>query len=68
MTVILLAFGLVMVVEGLALALAPSRLDQVLALIAALTQGQRRTIGLVALAAGIVLIWLSGTVPRLMTP
>jgi uncharacterized protein YjeT (DUF2065 family) len=59
MTVVLLALGLVLVVEGLAFALAPSRLDEVVALIARIPRDQRRLIGLGMLAAGVVLVWLA---------
>ena len=59
MTLILLALGLVLVVEGLVLALAPSRIDQVLALIASLSTDQRRMIGLAAVALGVALVWLA---------
>jgi len=56
---LLLALGLVLVVEGLALALAPSRMEDALRLIAALGRDRRRVLGLVALALGVVLIWLA---------
>lgn len=59
MTLIVLAIGLVLVVEGLALALAPSRMEQLLAAFAALPHDRRRLIGLVALAAGVALVWLA---------
>lgn len=59
MSTILLALGLVLVVEGLAFALAPSRMEDLIALIARMPQGRRRTLGLLALALGIVLIWLA---------
>jgi len=59
MSVIVLAFGLVLVVEGLAFALAPSRLVDLVALIASLSLPRRRAIGLAALALGVGLIWLS---------
>ncbi len=59
MTMILLALGLVLVVEGLVLALAPLRLEQVLALLAGLTADQRRMIGLAGVAAGVALVGLS---------
>jgi uncharacterized protein YjeT (DUF2065 family) len=49
----------VLIVEGLALALAPSRMEEVLRLIASLSRDQRRGIGLVALALGVVLVWLA---------
>ena len=60
---ILLAFGLVLVVEGLVLALAPLRLEQMLAALAALTREQRRGIALAAVALGVMLVaagrWLA---------
>jgi uncharacterized protein YjeT (DUF2065 family) len=58
-TLVLLAIGLVLVVEGLALALAPSRLEEVVALIARLSRDTRRLIGLAMLALGTVLVWLA---------
>ena len=54
-----LALGLVLVVEGLALALAPSRMEEVLALLARLSRDQRRLIGLGAVALGVALVALS---------
>jgi len=63
MTTILLALGLVLVVEGLAFALAPSRLEDVVALIASLSRDRRRGIGLAMLAVGVGLIWLAGGLP-----
>ncbi|MES2843730.1 MAG: DUF2065 domain-containing protein [Pseudomonadota bacterium] len=59
MTLILTGIGLVLVIEGLALALAPSRIEQVLAFFAALTLDQRRVMGLAALAAGVGLLALA---------
>ena len=59
MSLILLAFGLVLVVEGLVLALAPLRLAQVLALLVALSRDQRRLLGLGALALGVGLVAVS---------
>lgn len=59
MKLVLLGLGLVFVVEGLALALAPSRMEDLLARIAAMPRDQRRMIGLAAVAAGVVLVWLA---------
>lgn len=59
MTWVLLGLGLVLVVEGLALALAPSRMEDLLAFFARLPLETRRMIGLGALAGGITLIWLA---------
>lgn len=54
-----LGFGLVLVIEGLVFALAPSRLDDLVAAMAALSKDQRRVIGLVAVALGVGLVWLA---------
>jgi hypothetical protein len=54
---VLLAIGLVLAVEGLALALAPSRMEEALRLIAEMGRDRRRSLGLVALALGVALIW-----------
>ncbi|HMS96049.1 MAG TPA: DUF2065 family protein [Tabrizicola sp.] len=58
MTDVGLALGLVLAVEGLALALAPRRVEDALRLIARLDVDQRRLIGLAALALGVALVWL----------
>ena len=60
MSVVLLAIGLVLAVEGLVLALAPRRMEDALRLILTLSEDRRRMIGLIALALGVVLVWLSG--------
>ncbi|WP_152476830.1 DUF2065 domain-containing protein [Roseovarius sp. THAF9] len=57
MATIFLAFGLVLIVEGLVYALAPSLVEQLLASLRALPDDQRRLIGLAALAFGVVLVW-----------
>lgn len=59
MIYVILALGLVLAVEGLALALAPSRILDLLAAFAAMSRDQRRLIGLIALALGVVLIWIA---------
>jgi len=56
---LLLGAGLVAIVEGLVLALAPARLREVLELLERLGAEQRRLIGLAAVAAGVALVWLS---------
>ena len=60
MSHIVLALGLVLAVEGLVMALAPRRIVDALRFIAALGPDQRRMIGLVALALGVLLVWLGG--------
>lgn len=59
MSQLFLALGLVLAVEGLVLALAPRRIEDALRLIAALTLDQRRRVGLLALALGVLLVWLA---------
>lgn len=59
MSTILLAVGLVLVVEGLVFALAPSRLDEVLEMLRKMPSDTRRILGLSALAVGVLMIWIS---------
>ncbi|GAA0291608.1 DUF2065 domain-containing protein [Rhodovulum strictum] len=59
MSFLVLAIGLVLVVEGLVFALAPSRLDEVVELIRRIPPETRRIIGLAAVALGTALIWLA---------
>ena len=56
---IILAIGLVFVVEGLVFALAPTRLEDILDTLRKLPPDTRRLIGLAALAVGVFLIWLA---------
>jgi uncharacterized protein YjeT (DUF2065 family) len=52
-----LALGLVLIVEGLAYALAPSLIERMLEALRALPLDQRRVLGLAAMTAGVVLVW-----------
>jgi len=56
---LLLALGLVLCLEGLVFALAPSRIEQVLESLRRLTPESRRLLGLAALALGVLLVWIS---------
>ena len=56
---LLLAIGLVLSLEGLVLALAPSRIDELLELIRRMPVENRRNLGLAAVALGVALIWLA---------
>jgi uncharacterized protein YjeT (DUF2065 family) len=58
MSLVALALGLVLVVEGLVLALAPRRVEDALRALASLTVENRRLVGLGALALGVALVWL----------
>ena len=55
----LLALGLVLVVEGLAWALAPSAIEAMLEALRRLGLDQRRLVGLSAVALGVCLIWMA---------
>nr|WP_205911939.1 DUF2065 domain-containing protein [Rhodobacter sp. SGA-6-6] len=55
----MLALGLVLAVEGLALALAPSRMEEALRLLAEMGPERRRMLGLASLALGVALCWLA---------
>jgi uncharacterized protein YjeT (DUF2065 family) len=57
----LLALGLVLIVEGLVYALAPSLIDQMLAALAAIPPEARRLMGLLALIIGLALVWAAKT-------
>jgi hypothetical protein len=56
---VLLAIGLVLCVEGLVFALAPSRLEDLIKALAEIPAETRRMIGLGALAFGVALIWVA---------
>ncbi len=56
-TDILFGLGFVAIVEGLVLALAPSRLEQVLDMLRDIGAERTRTLGLVILAGGVLLVW-----------
>lgn len=55
---LLVGLGLVAIVEGLALALAGGRLQSLLETLARLDRERRRAIGLVAVALGILMVWV----------
>ncbi|MEQ9695750.1 DUF2065 domain-containing protein [Shimia sp. SDUM112013] len=55
----LLAIGLVLIIEGLVYALAPSLVEQLLEALRQLPEGQRRTLGLISIAGGVALVWMA---------
>ncbi len=59
MDLILLGLGLVLVFEGLVLALLPSRLEDLIRLIDELPVATRRLFGLAAVAVGVFLVGLT---------
>lgn len=62
MSLLLLGIGLVLVIEGLVFALAPSRLEDLLEALRQMPVETRRTVGLGAMAVGVVLIWLASPI------
>lgn len=59
MELVLLGIGLVLVFEGLVLALLPSRLEELIKMISELSVESRRAYGLAAVALGVVLVWIA---------
>ncbi len=57
MGMILLAFGLVLIVEGLAYALAPSLVERMLEALRSLPEPARRLVGLLCMVSGFILLW-----------
>ncbi|WP_365715506.1 DUF2065 family protein, partial [Shimia sp.] len=55
----LLALGLVLVLEGLVYALAPSIVEELLEMLRSFSEGQRRTMGLMAVALGVLVVWIA---------
>jgi len=54
--ILLLGIGMVFVIEGLVLALAPSFYKQIIEMLDNTTPGQRRFMGLVAVMIGVILV------------
>jgi len=59
MEFVILGLGLVLVFEGLVFALAPSRLEDLVRIIAEMPIETRRALGLGAVAIGVLLVWLA---------
>jgi len=58
---LLFGLGMVLVIEGLALALAPARIEDILEFVRKIPDGTRRAIGLGAVALGTLAIWIART-------
>lgn len=54
---VLMALGLVLIVEGLAYALSPSLIERVVEVLRSLPQSMLRQMGLLALVSGLLLVW-----------
>ncbi|MDE0967944.1 MAG: DUF2065 domain-containing protein [Octadecabacter sp.] len=65
MGIAILALGLVLIVEGLVYALAPSLVEEFLAALRELPLEIRRLVGLVALAIGMALVWAAANLGAL---
>ena len=57
LTEILFGLGFVAIIEGLVLALAPSRLMKVLEMLREIGPERTRTLGLVLVSGGVLLVW-----------
>jgi hypothetical protein len=58
-SLLLLALGLVMILEGLVYALAPSLLERMLEVLRALPETAVRQIGLLVIVAGLIFVWVA---------
>ncbi|MEJ6710271.1 MAG: DUF2065 domain-containing protein [Amylibacter sp.] len=56
---LILALGLVAVIEGLVLALVPLRFDDLLKVLSQIPVQKRRNIGLGIVAFGVLIVWVS---------
>jgi len=56
---LLVGLGLAAVIEGLALALAPSRLDQVLSALRDMSPAARQGVALATIGLGVAAIWIA---------
>lgn len=60
-----LALGLVLLIEGLVYALAPSLVEELLNALRQISLENRRLVGLVAMAIGVALVWLAASLGAL---
>ncbi|MGC1495054.1 MAG: DUF2065 domain-containing protein [Sulfitobacter sp.] len=59
MTLIILAFGLVLILEGLVYALAPSLLERMLEMLSTMPEAAVRQIGALVVVVGVILVWIA---------
>ena len=59
MSVVLLALGLVMILEGLVYALAPSLLERMLEMLRQMPAEAVRQVGALIVVAGLICVWLA---------
>ncbi len=56
---LLLGLGLMAVIEGLVLALAPLRFEDILKAMAEMSRDRRRSLGVMIVAVGVALVWIA---------
>jgi len=56
---VLLGLGLMAVIEGLVLALAPLRFEDIIKAMAEMSRDQRRSLGVTVMALGVILVWIA---------
>ncbi|NNE51984.1 MAG: DUF2065 domain-containing protein [Sulfitobacter sp.] len=59
MSLLLLALGLVMILEGLVYALAPSLLERMLEVLRQMPESAVRQIGLLVIVGGLIFVWVA---------
>lgn len=59
MSTLLLALGLVMIVEGLAYVLAPSLVERMLEMLRSLPEAAVRQVGWLVVVSGAILVWMA---------
>ena len=59
MSILLLALGLVLIIEGLAYALAPSLIERMLEMLRSLPETAVRQVGWLVVVSGVFLVWLA---------
>jgi len=59
LSLILLAFGLVMIFEGLVYALAPSLLERMLETLRQMPEAAVRQIGFLVIVGGLIFVWIA---------
>lgn len=56
---VLLGLGLMAVIEGLVLALAPLRFEDIIKAMAEMSRDQKRSLGVIVMALGVILVWVA---------
>ena len=59
MSTFITAIGLALVIEGLLYAIAPGRLKDMLIMVEKMPEDAMRMLGLAAIAAGVVIVWVA---------